>query len=79
MANWIPVSKKTGIEYPPVNDAIKAEMESDAQTKGLYRFKAVPQDSELPKAAPKPKQEKTPLKPIGIDSPDEPNQEKEQA
>lgn len=65
---WIPVNKKTGIEYPPVTDAEKAAMESDPQTKGKYRFKTAP--GEVPKV-PKNAKEKA-LKPIGIEIPEEP-------
>lgn len=70
MASWTPVNKKTGVEYPPVNDAERAAMESDPQTKGKYRFKAVSHDAAMPKETPKPtkKEEKTPVfKPIGVD------------
>lgn len=77
--NWIPVNKKHGpsVEYPPVTDAEKAAMEADPQTKGKYTFKAA--GDAVPKQAAKPKAEKEKLVPIGVDIPDEPQTEKEQA
>lgn len=68
--NWTPINKKTGIEYPPVDDARKADYESDPQTKGKYRFKPAP--GEAPKV-PKNAKEKT-LKPIGVEIPEVPNE-----
>lgn len=77
MSNWTPRNKKTGIEYPPVSDAEKAAMESDPATKGKYTFK--PTADESPKQPTKPKAEKEKLTPIGVEPPNEPNEEKEQA
>lgn len=70
MANWIPKNKATGVEYPPVDDAGKAEMEAYHLTKGKYTFKqtdapATPKDEQTAIVA-KMKQKK-PLKPIGVD------------
>ena len=78
--NWIPVNKKHGpsVEYPPVTDAEKAAMEADPQTKGKYTFKVASGDV-APKQAAKQKPEKEKLVPIGVDIPEEPKTEKEQA
>lgn len=38
---WIPKNKKTGLEYPPVTDAEKAELEKDRNYQQKYTFRKV--------------------------------------
>lgn len=38
---WIPKNKRTGQEYPAIDDATKAKMESAYATKGKYTFRQV--------------------------------------
>ena len=45
---WIPVNKKTGVEYPPITDAHKAEAESYYMTKGKYEYKPAPDQQPKP-------------------------------
>lgn len=74
--NWTPINKRTGIEYDPVDDAGKKAMESDPQTKGKYRFKATDAATKAPKTT----KEKAPLKPIGVEIQEVPNEyDKKQA
>ena len=37
---WVPKNKKTGIEYPAIDDATKAEWLSDPYLKAKYTFRA---------------------------------------
>lgn len=70
--NWIPVNKTTGIQYPPVDDAGRAHYEADPVTKGKYRFIAAnPSAAPQKKAATKAEK----IIPVGVDPPNEPEQE----
>ncbi len=73
--NWIPKNKKTGIEYPAIDDATKAEWLSDPYLKAKYTFRAtsVAETVSLPatKAA-----KAEGLKPVGVtEIPKEPKAE----
>lgn len=60
---WIPRNKTTGVEYPAITDAEKAQWEADPMTKGRYTYKAAEQAPKKAQSAPK--------KPVGVPDPQE--------
>ena len=60
--NWTPANIKTGIEYPAISDAEKAEWEKDYNINGgprkRFRFKAAGEQTAKAET-PAPKKEKT--------------------
>jgi len=67
---WIPKNKTTGVTYPPVDDAGRAAMENDPQTKGKYTFAKT--DAQPEKATPA-KAAKEPVGAKKIPAPAEPD------
>ena len=73
---WIPVNKTTGIQYPPVDDFGRAHYEADPVTKGKYRFIAAnPSTASQKNAAAKAAAKEEKIIPVGVDTPNEPEQE----
>lgn len=73
--NWIPRNKKTGIEYPAIPDAEKAQWESDPNLKGKYTYKATGEAAKIKSPNLKP----SPKNPVGVPPPQEiPNEPKEE-
>lgn len=68
---WIPKNKTTGVTYPPVDDAGRAAMENDPQTKGKYTFAKT--DIQPEKATPAAKVSKEPVGAKKIPAPAEPD------
>jgi hypothetical protein len=66
---WIPRNKTTGVEYPAIDDATKAQWESDPMLKGKYTYKKTG-DAAKPVTKAVPAKEDTPKKPIGVPDPE---------
>jgi len=63
--NWIPRNKATGVEYTPIDDATKAQWESDPNLKGKYTYKK----TDAPATTGAPKTQPPPKVPVGVPPP----------
>lgn len=73
--NWIPKNKTTGVTYPPVDDAGRAAMEADPQTKGKYLFLKSGAEAAVKSVAVKAAKEPVGVKKIQAPADPEPNKE----
>jgi len=67
---WIPRNKTTGVEYPAIDDATKAQWESDPMMKGKYTYKQTGSPAKPAAKATPAKEEAAPKKPIGVADPE---------
>jgi hypothetical protein len=66
---WIPRNKTTGVEYPAIDDATRAQWEADPMLKGKYTYKKTG-DAAKPVTKAAPAKEDPPKKPIGVPDPE---------
>jgi len=67
--SWIPRNKVTGVEYPAIDDATKAQWEADPNLRGKYTFKKTEEPAKVVST------KATAKKPVGVPDPQEPKEE----
>jgi hypothetical protein len=62
---WIPRNKNTGVEYPAIDDATRAQWEADPNLKGKYTYTKTGEPAKTVSA-----KEAAPKKPVGVPDPE---------